>query len=203
MAETDRPPAVMVNASAVGFYGDRGNEELTEDSAPGTGFLAEVCRQWEAATRPAETAGIRVVHLRSGIVLARRGGALARQLHLFRPGVGGRLGTGRQWLSWISLDDEVGAIVHLLSTSEVSGPVNVTAPEPVTNAAFTRALGRALHRPAVIAVPRFALAAGLGRGIADEMILASQRALPVRLTAAGYAFRHTDIVEALTTALSR
>jgi len=193
VATLDQPPTVMVSASAVGFYGDRGDEELTEDSTAGTGFLADVCRAWEEATEPATQAGLRVVRLRSGVVLASHGGALARQLPLFRLGVGGRLGRGRQWLSWISMTDEVGAVLHALDAPALQGAVNATAPVPVTNRAFTAALGRALHRPTVIAVPGFALRVALGSELATEMVLGGQRALPTRLLATGYAFEHPDI----------
>jgi len=190
-------PPVMVSASAVGFYGDRGDEELTEQSGPGSGFLAEVCRAWEEATEPAARVGIRVVRLRSGVVLSAHGGALARQLPLFRLGVGGRLGSGRQWLSWISLPDEVGALLHAMAARSMEGPVNATAPAPVTNREFTAALGRALHRPTVMAVPGFALRVALGADLASEMILAGQRVLPARLTETGYTFAHPEIDSAL------
>jgi uncharacterized protein (TIGR01777 family) len=192
-----RPPATMVSASAVGFYGDRGDELLTEDSGPGAGFLADVCRAWEEATGPAAQAGVRVVRLRSGVVLSAHGGALARQLPLFRLGIGGRLGSGEQWLSWISLPDEVGVILYALDGPALSGPVNATAPAPVTNTAFTRALGRALHRPTVLAVPGFALRIALGPDLATEMVLAGQRVAPTRLTATGYSFLHADVDTAL------
>jgi hypothetical protein len=202
MASLAAPPAVMVSASAVGFYGDRGDEELTEDSQPGTGFLAEVCRAWEDATEPAVAAGVRVVRLRSGVVLSTRGGALARQLPLFRLGIGGRLGTGRQWLSWISLPDEVGVVLHALDEPALQGPVNAATPAPVTNRTFTRALGAALHRPAVLAVPGVALRIALGSDLATEMVLAGQRVVPARLTTTGYAFAHTDIDTALAALLA-
>lgn len=197
MAEIAHPPTVLVNASAVGFYGDRGDEVLTEASTRGRGFLAEVCAAWEDATEPAAQAGVRVVRLRSGVVLSAHGGALARQLPLFRLGVGGRLGTGRQWLSWISLSDEVRAILHALDEPDVEGPLNATAPEPVTNRAFTHALGRALHRPSVCAVPAFALRVALGPDLASEMVLAGQRVLPAKLTATGFTFDHAGIEDAL------
>jgi uncharacterized protein len=197
VAELAHPPTALVNASAVGVYGDRGGEELTEASTPGRGFLAEVCTAWEDATAPAARAGVRVVRLRSGVVLSAHGGALARQLPLFRLGVGGRLGSGRQWLSWISLSDEVRAILHALDEPAVEGPVNATAPEPVTNRAFTHALGRALHRPAVFAVPGFALRVALGADLASEMVLAGQRVLPTKLTATGFTFDHARIEPAL------
>jgi uncharacterized protein (TIGR01777 family) len=196
LAELDRPPAVMVSGSAVGIYGDRGDETLTEDSTLGSGFLAEVCRQWEEATAPVEQAGVRVVNIRSGVVLSPRGGALRRQLPFFKLGIGGRLSSGRQYTSWISIDDHVGAVRHALTTDSLKGPVNLTAPQPVRNAEFTRALARALHRPAVVPVPRFALAVVLGRELAAEM-LGSQRVLPQRLEASGYRFRHGQVDEAL------
>ncbi|HLM96249.1 MAG TPA: TIGR01777 family oxidoreductase, partial [Acidimicrobiales bacterium] len=202
LAELDRPPSVLVSASAVGVYGDRGDEELTEASGPGSGFLAELCRAWEDATGRATQAGIRVVRLRSGVVLSAHGGALARQLPLFRLGVGGRLGSGRQWLSWISLADEVGAVLHALDEPSLEGPVNATAPTPVTNRDFTAALGRALHRPAVLAVPGFALRVALGSDLASEMVLAGQRVLPAKLSASGYEFSHADIDTALAALLA-
>ncbi len=202
LAGLDRPPTVLMSASAVGFYGDRGDEELTEESGPGRGFLAELCQAWEDATGPAADAGVRVVHLRSGVVLSARGGALARQLPLFRLGLGGRLGRGRQWLSWISLSDEVGAVLRALDDAALQGPVNATAPTPVTNRAFTGALGRALHRPTVLAVPGLALRVALGSDLASEMVLAGQRVLPTKLTASGYLFRHADIATALRAALA-
>jgi hypothetical protein len=197
-----RPPKTMVSASAVGFYGDRGDEELTEDSGPGTGFLADVCRAWEDATEPAAHAGVRVVRLRSGVVLSAHGGALARQLPLFRLGVGGRLGSGRQWLSWISLRDEVGAILGALDEPALRGPVNATAPTPVTNRDFTRALGRALHRPAVLAVPAVALRVALGPDLASELVLAGQRVVPTSLMATGFRFAHPDVDAALAAVLA-
>lgn len=201
VARLGRTPAVMVSASAVGFYGDRGGEELTEDSTPGRGFLADVCQAWEDATEPAAQAGVRVVRLRSGVVLSARGGALGRQLPLFRVGLGGRLGTGRQWLSWISLPDEVGAVLHALDVEALRGPVNATAPAPATNRDFTRALGRVLHRPTVLAVPGVALRMALGADLASEMVLASQRVLPTRLTETGFGFDHPDLDTALTAVL--
>lgn len=203
LAGLARPPTVLVSGSAVGWYGDRGDEVLTEDSDGGRDFLAGVCRAWESATAAAAEAGVRVVHLRAGVVLSPAGGALARQLPLFRLGLGGRLGSGRQWTSWVSVHDEVGAVLHCLATPSLAGPVNATAPEPVTNAEFTRALGRALRRPAVLAVPRPALALVLGSRLTDEMVLASQRVLPTRLLASGYHFRHPEVGAALADLLGR
>ncbi len=197
LAGLDRRPSVLVSASAVGYYGDRGDEELTERSGPGTGFQAEVCRRWEEATAPAETAGIRVVHLRSAVVLARHGGALGRQLPLFRAGLGATLGSGRQWLSWISLRDEVGAIVHVMADPSLVGPVNATAPAPVTNREFTKELGRALRRPAVLGAPPFALRLALGKQLADELLLGSPRVVPARLADAGYTFADPTLEGAL------
>ncbi len=192
-----RPPAMFVSASAIGVYGNRGDELLVEDSPPGDGFLARLCIEWERATVPAERVGVRVVHLRSALVLARNGGALGRTLPLFHAGLGGVLGDGRQWWSWISLRDEVGAIQFVLTHAEIAGPVNACAPHPATNREFTRALGRQLHRPTAARVPRFALRAVLGRELADEVPLGSQRVIPQRLVAAGYPFAHPQLADAL------
>jgi uncharacterized protein (TIGR01777 family) len=203
LAALDPPPAVLVSQSAVGYYGDRGDEELTEADGPGTGFLAEVVQAWEAAAEPARQAGIRVVHTRTGVVLSPAGGALRRQVLPFKLGLGGRMGSGRQWLSWISLDDEVAAILHVLATPALTGPVNCTAPDPVTNAEFTRALGRALRRPTLVPTPTLALRALLGRGLVEEMILAGQRVKPAALVATGFTFRHPEIGTALRAMLGR
>jgi len=194
------PPSVMVSASAVGYYGLRGEEVLTEDSGPGSGFLADVCAQWESATSPATAAGIRVITLRTGVVLSAAGGALKKQLLPFRLGLGARLGRGDQQFSWITRRDAVAAI-SLLVGSGLSGPFNLTAPDPVTNAAFTKALGRALHRPAGLVVPEALLRVALGGEMATEVLLASQRALPERLLAAGFSFADAALPEALETAL--
>jgi uncharacterized protein (TIGR01777 family) len=191
------PPPVLVSASAVGFYGDRGDEELTETSARGTGFLASVCRAWEAEALPAADAGIRTVLLRSGIVLSRHGGALRRLLPIFRAGLGGRTGTGAQYRSWITLTDEVNAIVHCLGDNGVAGPVNATAPSPVTDADLARALGGALHRPSALAVPAGALRLLLGAEMADELVLGGQRVLPTILSTRGFEFVHVDIDDAV------
>jgi uncharacterized protein (TIGR01777 family) len=195
IARTDGAVRVLVNGSAVGYYGDR-DEAVTEDSPPGRGFLAELCLAWEEAAQQAGPS-TRVVLLRTGIVLSTKGGALAKQLPIFKLGLGGRLGDGEQWLSWIHIDDEVGAIRHALDTAGVVGPLNATAPNPVTNAEFTKALGRALHRPAVLAVPGFALKTAFGQAMASEMLLAGQRVLPAKLEATGYSFRHPLLAEAL------
>ena len=190
-------PTVMASASAMGYYGLRGDEVLTEDSPPGTGFLAEVCEAWEAATAPAEDAGVRVVHLRTGLVLSPDGGALKQMLLPFKLGLGGRIGSGRQWWSWISIDDEVGAILHLLDSGTERGPVNLTAPNPVTNEEFTRTLNGVLHRPTLLPTPTFALRAMFGREAVDEMFLGGQRVVPTRLQTGGYGFRHPELEGAL------
>jgi uncharacterized protein (TIGR01777 family) len=195
-------PRILINASAVGYYGDRDDEELDESSSNGTGFLAGVCRDWEAATRPAADAGVRTVLMRSGIVLSADGGALTRMLTPFRFGVGGRLGSGRQWTSWISLDDMVRAIRFAMRDARVSGPINVVAPNPVTNADFATALGAALHRPAMLPVPAFALRAVFGE-MADETLLASQRARPRALLASGFEFAQPTVDSALRQAVGR
>ncbi len=192
LARLQRPPEILVSASAIGYYGDRGDEELDEGSAPGSGFLAEVCRQWEAAAEPAREAGIRVVHPRIGVVLSATGGALAKLVPMFRLGLGGPIGSGRQHVSWITLDDLVGAICHVIATGSLSGPVNAVAPEPATNREFARALGRALRRPARLPAPAFALRAMLGP-MADELLLASTRVIPRRLVDSGFAFDDPDL----------
>jgi uncharacterized protein (TIGR01777 family) len=200
LAGLSRRPAVLVTGSAVGFYGDTGDQAADESAPAGEGFLPALCRDWEAAARPAVDAGIRVVHPRTGLVLSREGGLLGKTLPLFRLGLGGRLGSGRQWMSWISLPDQIAALRFLLHDG-LQGPVNLTAPEPVTNAAFTSAVGRALHRPARFIVPAPALRLALGE-FADEGALVSQRVVPDRLTKAGFTFRHPDIDTALAAVLS-
>lgn len=191
-----RRPSVLICASAVGYYGHRGDEELNEDSAPGDGFLAEVCRDWESACSPAIEAGIRTVNLRTGMVLAPKGGALARLRPLFKAGMGGKLGHGSQYMSWITIDDLVAAILFAIENKIVSGPVNAVSPHPVTNAEFTEALGRALHRPTLLPVPAFALRLAVGE-MADEMLLSSTRAVPTKLTELGFLFSHPDLSTAL------
>lgn len=188
-------PKVLVSASAIGYYGDRGDETLDEASSRGTGFLADVCAEWEAATTPAAEAGLRVVNVRSGIVLDPSGGALAKMLLPFRLFVGGRLGSGRQWFSWIARSDEVRAIIHCLTTDELAGPVNLVAPTAVTNAELTTALATVLHRPAVLPVPKVALRAVLGEMAGD--LLASARVIPRRLLDTGFEFEHPLIEPAL------
>jgi len=202
MAALEPRPSVLLNASAVGYYGDRGDEVLTEASGPGTGFLSEVVQAWEGATRPAAAAGIRTACFRTGIVLAADGGALAKQLPLFRFGLGGRLGSGKQWLPWIALEDEVGAIVHL-RTADVEGPVNLAAPDPVTNATFTEVLGRVLGRPSFLAVPAFGPRLLLGRELADELLFSSARMVPEKLRASGYQFALPELEGALRSVLDR
>lgn len=190
------PPQMLLMASAVGIYGNRGDELLDETSAPGKGFLADLCRQWEAAAEPAVEAGIRVLYLRFGIVLTSGSGALARLLPIFRMGLGGNLGNGSQYMSWIALDDLLAAIFYLLESPNASGPFNFTAPNPITNAQFTRALAGQLHRPAFCTVPRPALRLAFGE-MADEALLASVRAYPAKLAAAGFQFSCPSIVHAL------
>ncbi|HEX9164449.1 MAG TPA: TIGR01777 family oxidoreductase [Gemmatimonadales bacterium] len=197
-----RKPAVLVSASAVGIYGDRGDEPLDESSATGQGFLAEVGREWEAAIEPAAGAGIRVVLPRLGIVLASHGGALAKMLPPFRLGLGGPLGRGTQWMSWITLDDAVGVVLAALDRPDLAGPVNAVAPGPVTNAEFTRLLAAAVHRPAIFPVPAVALELLFGE-MAREALLASQRVLPRKLTAAGFAFGDPVLGPALRRVVSR
>jgi uncharacterized protein (TIGR01777 family) len=197
LAELLPRPAVLVSGSAVGYYGNGGDDKLDEESPNGSGFLAELVRDWEAATAPASDAGIRVACIRTGIVQSPRGGALKRQLPLFKFGLGGRLGSGRQYQSWIAIDDEVGAIRHVLNTDDLSGPVNLTAPNPVTNAEFTATLASVLRRPKLLPVPRFGLALVLGGELVDEALLFSQRVLPGKLLQSGYQFRYPFLEGAL------
>ncbi len=196
LARLERRPAVLVSASAVGFYGAAGDEHIDEAHPPGDDFLAGICQAWEAATAPAEDAGIRVARIRSGVVLSRKGGALKKMLPLFKVGLGGRFGSGEQWMSWIAIDDEIGAIRHLLD-SDVRGPVNLTAPEPVRNGDFAKALGRVLGRPAIVPVPRFGPRLVLGRELADHLLFTGQRVQPEVLTASGYEFRYPALEPAL------
>jgi len=201
LSRLPQPPAVMASASAVGYYGSRGDEILTEDSGPGAGFLADVCRQWESATTRAETAGIRVVTLRTGVVLSAAGGALKKQLPPFRLGLGARLGGGNQYLSWITRSDAVAAVSFLVHSEALSGPFNLTAPQPVSNTEFTRELGRALKRPAELFVPETALRIVVGDEMTAEFLVASQRAMPARLLDAGFRFADATLPDALVTAL--
>ena len=182
---------MLVCASAIGIYGGRGDEVLTENSPAGTGFLPEVCLEWEKATRPAEDAGIRVVHARFGVVLSPEGGALKQMLPVFRLGLGGRLGNGRQWLSWITLEDACRAIVFALEQESLAGPINIVSPQPVTNAEFTRTLGRVLNRPTLLTAPAIALKLAFGE-MAGATVLESERVLPARLQAAGFLFDSPD-----------
>jgi uncharacterized protein (TIGR01777 family) len=186
----------MICASAIGYYGDRGEEILTEESSAGNGFLPAVCRDWEAASTPAADAGIRVVHLRFGIVLSAAGGALKQMLLPFRLGLGGNIGNGRQWWSWVHIDDVVGAIHHVLYTDAVHGPVNVVAPQSIRNAEFTSTLGAVLLRPTMFPMPAFAARAAFGQ-MADELLLSSQRVEPAKLMATGYSFQYHELKPAL------
>ena len=196
LAGLQRRPVTLLSASAVGYYGDRGDEVLTEQSAPGDDFLAHVAREWEAATGAAKEAGVRVVNMRSGIVLTATGGALAQMLPLFRLGLGGHIGSGDQYFSWIALDDEIQAIVHLLEHKDLDGPVNLTAPVPVTNRELAKTLGRVLGRPAVVPVPTLALRIAFGAESA-EMLQSGQRVLPARLLQSRFQFRYDTIEVAL------
>jgi uncharacterized protein (TIGR01777 family) len=196
LAELDPRPRVLLSGSAVGFYGDRGDEVLTESSPPGNGFLADVVRAWEAATEPASSAGIRTVHLRTGIVLSPEGGAMGKTLPLFKLGLGGPIGRGREWWPWITLEDHVRAIAFLLE-HDVHGPANLVAPNPVRNREYTAALGKALHRPAVVPVPMLGPSLLLGRELARSLLGQSQRVVPERLLEAGFEFRHPEIGPAL------
>ncbi len=202
VASLSTPPTVMVSMSAVGFYGSRGDEVLTEESASGADFLAEVCREWEAAAEPARRAGIRVVHPRLGIVLSAEGGALGTTLPIFKLGGGGRIGGGDQWWSWVSLDDVVGSIVHAIENEDVEGPMNVGSPNPKTNADYTKVLGKVLGRPTFFPLPAPAARIMLGE-VADALLLASQRMRPAKLESTGYHFRHPELEGALRHLLAR
>ncbi|MEU6997519.1 TIGR01777 family oxidoreductase [Nonomuraea sp. NPDC046570] len=196
-----RPPQVLVSASGVGFYGDTGDHAVDESGPRGEGFLAELCERWEGEARAAGDGGIRTAQLRTGLVLSGKGGALRQMLPIFKLGLGAPLASGRQYWSWITVDDWVGAVLHVLRNRQVEGPVNLTGPAPVTNADFTKALGRALRRPTMpIPVPEFALRLGLGE-FAGEGLVFGQRALPAKLTGSGYGFRHTRLDEALAAVL--
>jgi hypothetical protein len=202
LAQLSQPPKVLVSASAIGYYGDRGAELLWENSALGTGFLAEVCQAWEEATRPAMEKGIRVVLLRIGVVLSPAGGALAKMLLPFKLGLGGIIGSGKQYMSWIALDDVVGTIDHVLITDTLQGPVNAVAPHPVTNSEFTKTLRRVLRRPTLFPMPAFAARLAFGE-MADELLLASTRVEPKRLIATEYRFRYPELEDALRHLLGR
>ncbi|MCZ6695799.1 MAG: TIGR01777 family oxidoreductase [Acidobacteria bacterium] len=202
LAAAESPPRVLIAASAVGYYGDRGDETLTEKSERGRGFLPAVCVAWESATEPAEAKGIRVVHLRFGVILSRHGGALKKMLLPFRLGLGGIIGNGRQYMPWISIDDAVGVILHVMKNGEMRGPVNVVAPETVTNRQFTKELGRTLGRPTIFPMPAFAARLAFGE-MADALLLASTRVEPGVLRSSGYRFLHSGLEEALTHILGR
>jgi uncharacterized protein (TIGR01777 family) len=201
LARLRQPPRVLVSASGIGYYGDRGDEVLTEESAPGTGFLADVCQAWETATEPARQAGIRVVHMRTSIVLSPRGGALAQLLTPFKLGVGGVIGSGRQWMSWIGFADLIGAYHHAIFTASMEGAVNATAPNPVTNAEFTRVLGKVLGRPTLFPLPEAGVRLLLGE-LGEALLLEGARVLPRKLLDSGFAFLHPDLDAALRSELS-
>ena len=201
LAELDPKPSVMVSASAIGWYGDRGDEILDETASPGTGFLADVAAAWEDATEPAEAAGIRVVHPRSGIVLSRDSLTLRRLLLPVKLAVAGKMGSGDQWWSWITLEDEVRALIHLAVASDLAGPVNLTAPNPVTNEEFISTLGQVLGRPTILPTPSFALKAILGSELADTLVLQSDRVVPVRLESDGFEFESPVLIDALRSVL--
>jgi uncharacterized protein (TIGR01777 family) len=203
LAGASSPPGVLISASAIGFYGDRDDEILREDSASGSsGFLPEVCREWEAAAELAVKAGIRTAFLRTGIVLSAEGGALKQMLPPFRMGLAGKIGSGRQWMSWIDLHDEIGAIRHILMNESVRGPVNCVSPNPVTNAEFTKTLASVLSRPAIFPMPSFAARLAFGQ-MGEELLLGSQRVEPAKLVASGYAFKKPDLRKALEDILKR
>jgi len=196
LAKAPQRPRLLISASAIGYYGNRGEETLREDSSSGDGFLPEVCREWEAAAEPASKAGIRAVQMRFGVVLSALGGALQKMLLPFRMGVGGKVGNGRQWMSWIAIDDLVGAIQHVIKTDTLRGPVNGVGPGPVRNAEFTKTLASVLSRPAIFPMPGFAARLAFGQ-MADELLLASQRVEPAKLMASGYVFQKPDLSTAL------
>jgi uncharacterized protein (TIGR01777 family) len=196
LAQAEEKPKVFVCGSAIGYYGNRGDELLREESAPGAGFLAEVCQQWEEATIPAVQADIRTAHLRTGVVLSPKGGALGAMLLPFKLGVGGRIGDGKQWMSWIHVQDVVGGIHHILKNDLLQGAVNMVAPKPVTNAEFTRTLASVLSRPAILPMPAFAVKAVFGE-MGVELLLASQKVEPGKLISSGYPFRYRDLTASL------
>lgn len=196
LAKLPNPPKVMISASASGFYGDRGDEILTEDSPSGSGFLPRVCREWEEATEPAREVGIRVANTRFGIVLTPHGGALEKMAAPFRLGLGGKIGSGKQYMSWIAIDDLEAGIAHILTHDDISGPINFVSPNPVTNAQFTTALAEALGRPAVLSIPEFGLRLAYGL-MAEEALLASQRITPEKLLRTGFQFAYPDLKSAL------
>ena len=196
LANLERPPKSLISASAIGFYGDRGDEVLTEESAPGNDFLANVCIEWEQATQQASERGIRVINARFGIILSKDGGALAKMLTPFRLGIGGRVGSGKQWMSWIALEDVVGGIEYTLASESLRGPVNFVAPNPVRNSEFTKALGKVLSRPTLFPIPEFGVRLAFGE-MADALLLSSQRVEPQRLNKAGFQFKFAHLEVAL------
>ncbi len=196
IAKTDQRPSVLISSSAIGYYGNRGDEELTEASPPGQDFLSDVCVQWEAGTEAAAAVGVRTVLARTGIVLSSKGGALKRMLLPFKLGAGGRIGSGNQWMSWISLEDEIGALIHLLE-ADVSGPVNLTAPTPVTNGKFTKTLGSVLGRPTFLPTPLAPVKAMYGGELVESLLLFSQRVVGTALAGSGYPFAHPELRAAL------
>jgi uncharacterized protein (TIGR01777 family) len=202
LAQAKVKPQVFVCSSAIGYYGDRSEEVLSEQSAPGTGFLSNVCREWEGATQPAVDAAIRTVQIRTGVVLSPSGGALGKMLTPFKLGVGGRIGGGRQWMSWIDVQDMVGAIHHILKTESLHGPVNMVAPKPVTNAEFTKTLASVLSRPAIFPMPSFAVKLAFGE-MGETVLLGSQRVEPAKLIANGYQFRFSDLRASLENVLKK
>ncbi len=201
-AKAAQRPQVFISASAVGYYGSRGDEILREESPSGAGFAAEICRKWEGATQPAAAAGIRTAQMRIGVVMSADGGALPKMITPFRMGLGGRLGSGRQWSSWVSIDDVVGAIHHVMTHETLQGAVNTVSPNPVTNAEFTSALASALHRPAIFPMPAFAVKLVFGE-MGEELFLGSQRVEPAKLLANGYQFKHPDLKNTLKDILKR
>ena len=202
LSKTKDRPRVLITASAIGYYGNREDEVLREESPPGQGFLPEVCREWEAASQPAAQAWIRTVHMRTGLVLSPQGGALQKMLPPFRLGLAGNMGSGRQWWSWIDVQDWVGAVHHILKTDLLQGPVNIVSPQPVTNAEFTKTLASVLSRPAFFPMPAVAARLVFGQ-MADELLLASQRVEPKKLVASGYPFQYSDLRKSLAAILKR
>lgn len=200
LANLSAPPKTLISASATGYYGDRGDELLTETSPPGKGFLADVCTEWEQATEHARAKGVRVVNTRFGIILDKEGGALAKMLTPFRMGIGGRIGDGKQWMSWIALDDVIGALKFALKDESMNSPVNFVAPNPVTNAEFTGTLGKVLSRPTLFPIPEFGVRLAFGE-MADALLLSSQKVKPQRLEASGFQFRYPHLEQALRTVL--
>lgn len=200
LANLSAPPQTLISASATGYYGDRGDELLTETSLPGKGFLADVCMEWEQATEHARAKGVRVVNTRFGIILDKEGGALAKMLTPFRMGIGGRIGDGKQWMSWIALDDVISALQFVLNNETLNSPVNFVAPNPVTNAEFTKTLGKVLSRPTIFPIPEFGVRLAFGE-MADALLLSSQKVKPQKLEASGFQFRHPHLEQALKTIL--